>query len=77
MVPSEFAASTIGSGSIVLQSGGTDEFVSGFKVDQKFVGPEVSASSLVPCGEVTDQMTWFAGAIRLTRATMRWRQAEQ
>ncbi|MGA7872968.1 MAG: hypothetical protein WCA22_18925 [Candidatus Binatus sp.] len=50
----EFAASTIASGSIVLQSGTTDEFVSGFKVDEKFVRPKVAASSLVPCASVTD-----------------------
>jgi len=54
IVPAEFAASTIGSGSIVLQNGGTDEFVSGFKVDEKFVRPAVSASNLVECGAVTD-----------------------
>jgi len=35
VVPSAFAASTIGSGAIVLQSSSTDEFVSGFRVDQK------------------------------------------
>ncbi len=50
----EFAAGTIGSGSIVLQSGGFNEFVSGFKVDEKFVPPAVSVSSLVVCGAVTD-----------------------
>ena len=53
-MPAEFLAGTIGSGSIVLQSGGLNEFVSGFKVDQKFVPPAVSASSLVACGSVTD-----------------------
>ena len=37
IVPTEFAASTIGSGSVVLQSGATNEFVSGFKVNEKFV----------------------------------------
>ena len=54
IVPAEFAPSTIGSGSIALQSGSTDEFVSGFKVDEKFVRPKVSVSSLVECGVVTD-----------------------
>jgi len=54
VMPAEFAAGTIGSGSIVLQSGGLNEFVSGFKVDQKFVPPAVSASSLVACSTVTD-----------------------
>jgi len=53
IMDSEFPASTIGSGLIVLQSGATDEFVSGFKVDQKFVPPKVAESSLVPCGSVT------------------------
>ena len=54
IVPTEFAASTIGSGSIVLQSGATNEFVSGFKVSEKFVPPAVSASNLVECGVVTN-----------------------
>lgn len=54
VVPAEFAPSTIGSGSIVLQSSSTDEFVSGFKIDEKFVRPAISESSLVPCGAVTD-----------------------
>ena len=53
VIDSEFAASTIGSGEVVLQSGSTDEFVSGFKVDQKFIPPKVSASNLEPCGSVT------------------------
>jgi len=29
-------------------------FVSGFKVNQKFVPPPVAASNLAPCGQVTD-----------------------
>ena len=62
VVPSEFAASTIGSGSIVLQSSGTDEFVSGFKVDQKFVPPAVSVSNLVECGTVTDPSGLVCGS---------------
>jgi hypothetical protein len=41
------------SGEVVLQNGSTNEFVSGFKVDQKFVHPKVSASTLEPCGSVT------------------------
>ena len=44
-VDPEFAASTIGSGSVILQSGGTSEFVSGFKVDEKFVPPKVAGST--------------------------------
>jgi hypothetical protein len=58
VVDSEFAAGTIGSGEIVLQSSSTNEFVSGFKVDQKFVSPKVSSSTLEQCGSVT-----YPGAI--------------
>jgi hypothetical protein len=36
-----FAPGTTDSGSIVLQSSGTDGFLSGFKVDQKYVRPPV------------------------------------
>jgi hypothetical protein len=54
VVTSEFAADTVGSGLVVLQNGTTDEFESGFKVDEKFVPPAASAANLVPCGEVTD-----------------------
>ena len=57
-----FAASTIGSGLIVLQSGSTDEFVSGFRVDQKFVRPKVSGSALEPCGSVTDPILANCGS---------------
>jgi hypothetical protein len=69
VVPSAFAASTIGSGAIVLQSSSTDEFVSGFKVDQKFVRPEVSASNLVPCGSVTDPILANCGSDPLDRGS--------
>jgi hypothetical protein len=62
VVPAAFAANTIGSGSIVLQSSSTDQFVSGFKVDQKFVPPAVSESSLVPCGSVTDPILANCGS---------------
>jgi len=62
IVPNEFPASTIGSGEVVLQSGGTDEFVSGFKVDEKFVRPEVSDSNLVACGSVTDPILANCGS---------------
>jgi hypothetical protein len=58
----EFAVSTIGSGSIVLQSGGSNEFVSGFKVDEKFVRPKVAGSTLVPCGSVTDPILANCGS---------------
>ena len=49
-----FAASTIGSGTIEVLNGSTNEFVSGFKVDEKFIPPAVSVSNLVPCGTVTN-----------------------
>jgi len=62
VVTSEFPASMIGSGAVVLQSAGTDEFVSGFKVDQKFVRPKVSGSSLEPCGSVTDPILSNCGS---------------
>jgi hypothetical protein len=45
-----------------LQSSSTDEFVSGFKVDQKFVRPKVSGSSLEPCGSVTDPILSNCGS---------------
>jgi hypothetical protein len=53
-VPSLFPAETIGSGQIILQRSSANQFVSGFKVNQKFVPPPVAASNLVPCGQVTD-----------------------
>ena len=62
VVPSAFAAGTIGSGSIVLQTSSTDQFVSGFKVNERFVRPEVSASNLVPCGDVTDPADLVCGS---------------
>ncbi len=61
-VPTEFAASTIASGSIVLQNGTTDEFLSGFKVDQKFVRPKVAVSNLVRCADVTDPTGLVCGS---------------
>ncbi|MGA9723676.1 MAG: hypothetical protein WBQ86_14550 [Candidatus Binatus sp.] len=61
-VDPEFTPSTIGSGSVILQSGGTSEFVSGFKVDEKFVAPKVSGSTLVPCGTVTDPILANCGS---------------
>ncbi len=67
IVPAAFAPNTIGSGEIVLQSGSTDEFVSGFRVDQKFVRPAVSASNLVPCGSVTDPVLANCGSDPLDR----------
>lgn len=57
-----FPASTIGSGEVVLQSGAMNEFVSGFKVDRKFVNPKVSASYLQPCGSVTDPILSNCGS---------------
>lgn len=62
VVTAEFAAGTIGSGSIVLQSSSTDEFVSGFKVNQKSVPPAVSVSNLVQCGAVTDPADLVCGS---------------
>ncbi|HTW90023.1 MAG TPA: hypothetical protein VMD75_18665 [Candidatus Binataceae bacterium] len=62
VVSSEFASGTIGSGWIELENGSsTDEFVSGFKVDEKFVSPEVSTSNLVPCDSVTDPADLVCG----------------
>jgi hypothetical protein len=66
-----FPASTIGSGEVVLQSGATDEFVSGFKVDQKFVRPKVSASELQPCGSVTDPILGNCGSDPLDSGSYR------
>src|SRR5271163_1047408 len=54
IVSSLFAASTIASGSIQITSGGTLEFVSGFKVDEKFIPPAASISNLVQCSAVTN-----------------------
>ncbi|MGB0060365.1 hypothetical protein [Candidatus Binatus sp.] len=62
IVTGAFAASTIGSGAIVLQSSSTDEFVSGFKVDQRFVRPKVSGSALQQCGSVTDPILANCGS---------------
>ena len=62
IMPAAFAASTIGSGAIVLQSSSTDEFVSGFRVDKKFVRPKVSGSALEPCGSVTDPILANCGS---------------
>ena len=62
IVTGAFAASTIGSGAIVLQSSSTDEFVSGFKVDERFVRPKVSGSALQPCGSVTDPILANCGS---------------
>jgi hypothetical protein len=64
-----FAPGTIGSGEVVLQSSSTDQFVSGFRVDQKFVRPEVSASNLVPCGSVTDPILTNCGSDPLDRGS--------
>jgi hypothetical protein len=69
IVPAAFAANTIGSGAIVLQSSSTDQFVSGFRVDQKFVRPEVSASNLVACGSVTDPILSNCGSDPLDRGS--------
>ncbi len=62
VVPAEFKPSTIGSGSVVVESGTTDEFLSGFKVNERFVRPAISASNLVPCGEVTDPILSNCGS---------------
>jgi hypothetical protein len=53
IVSGAFAPGTAATGAIVVQNGSTDEFVSGFKVNQKFVSPKVAQSTLVPCGSVT------------------------
>jgi len=57
-----FPAGTVASGEVVLQIAGTNEFVSGFKVDEKFVRPKVSASYLEPCGSVTDPILANCGS---------------
>lgn len=62
IAPAEFLPSTIASGSIVLQSSGTDEFLSGFKVNQKFVRPKVAVSNLVRCADVTDPAGLVCGS---------------
>jgi hypothetical protein len=62
IVTGAFAASTIGSGAVVLQSSSTDEFVSGFKVNERFVRPKVSGSALQPCGSVTDPILANCGS---------------
>ncbi len=67
VVPSEFAAGSIGTGSIVVQNGGTDEFVSGFKVSQRFIPPDVAISNLIACGEVTDPTGLNCGSDPLDR----------
>ena len=48
-----FPNGVVASGQIVIQNGSTNEFVSGFKVDQKFVAPKISGSTLEACGSVT------------------------
>ena len=53
IVTGAFAPGTVATGAIVLQNGSTDEFESGFKVNQKFVSPKVAQSMLVPCGSIT------------------------
>ncbi|HEV2170821.1 MAG TPA: hypothetical protein VGR40_07730 [Candidatus Binatus sp.] len=53
IVTGAFAPSTIATGAIVVQNGSTDEFDSGFKVNEKFVAPRVAQSTLVPCSNVT------------------------
>ncbi|HYK64291.1 MAG TPA: hypothetical protein VEY94_05050 [Patescibacteria group bacterium] len=53
IVTEAFALGTVATGAVVVQNGSTDEFESGFKVDQKFVSPKVAQSTLVPCGSVT------------------------
>jgi hypothetical protein len=62
VVTAAFAASTMASGSIVLQNGSTDEFVSGFRVDQRFIPPKVAESHLVACGSVTDPVGLICGS---------------
>ena len=69
IVAAAFAPGTIGSGEVVLQSSSTDQFVSGFRVDQKFVRPEVSASNLVACGSVTDPILSNCGSDPLDRGS--------
>jgi hypothetical protein len=67
VVSSEFMAGSIGAGSIAVQNGGTDEFVSGFKVRQRFIPPDVATSNLVACSEVTDPTGLNCGSDPLDR----------
>jgi hypothetical protein len=62
VMPAEFTANTIGSGSIELQSSGTLEFVSGFRVNQKFVPPAAAVSNLFQCSDVTDPTGLVCGS---------------
>lgn len=59
---SVFAASTVGSGWIQITSGATLEFVSGFKVDEKFIPPAASVSNLVQCSTVTNPADLTCGS---------------
>ncbi len=66
----ELPLDTIASGEIVLQnSSSTNEFMSGFKVDQKFVPPKVGASSLVTCGSVTNPILSNCGSDPLNKGS--------
>jgi hypothetical protein len=49
---SAFAAGITGSGTVVLQRGGSDQFLSGFDVDQMPIAPIVSEANLVTCAAV-------------------------
>ena len=62
-----FPAETVGSGEIILQRSGVNQFVSGFKVNQKFVPPPVASSNLVPCGQVTEPGLAACGSDPLTK----------
>jgi hypothetical protein len=50
---SAFAAGTIGSGTVVLERAGSDQYFSGFKVTEKSKPPTVSQASLVRCSDVS------------------------
>jgi hypothetical protein len=47
-----FAAGTTGSGTVVLQRLGDDQFLSGFYVNQKPISPVVSEANLITCAAV-------------------------
>lgn len=62
-----FPAETVGTGEIILKRNGANQFVSGFKVNQKFLPPPVASSNLVPCGQVTEPGLAACGSDPLTK----------
>ncbi len=56
-----FAAGTTASGTVVLQRGGHDQFLSGFDVNQKPIVPVVSEANLVTCAAVVASNSVLTG----------------